>query len=207
VVTLKQFIFKYKNIVIGVIIIIFGLSIYIFNQMSGDKLVENVKLPPLNETKKETKIQEVSKQTKKIIVDVKGAVKSPGVYESFVDDRVQDLIKKAGGFQEKADQKQVNLAEKVHDEMVIYIPVKGEVIGTDFNEPTRGANQENGKVDINKASLEQLQTLTGIGPAKATAIIAYRDKNGGFKKVEDLKNVTGIGDKTFEKLKDSIAVQ
>jgi competence protein ComEA len=148
-----------------------------------------------------------------VIVDVKGAVKQPGVYEAKDQDRVIDMINKAGGLAETADETQINFALRVEDEMVIYIPAKGEkteeLAEIEIANIPGNPNKEDhdGKVNINIADESKLQTLTGIGPSKAAAIIEYRDTNGPFQTIEDLKSISGIGEKTFEKLKDQIKVK
>ncbi|MEK5173373.1 MULTISPECIES: helix-hairpin-helix domain-containing protein [Heyndrickxia] len=143
----------------------------------------------------------------KIIVDLKGEIVNPGIYEANNGERVQDLITKAGGFSKNADKLKVNLAQKVKDEMVIYVPKIGEEINVSlFDEGVGTINNSEGKVNINSANKDQLQTIPGIGPSKADAIIEYREQKGEFKKIEDIKNVTGIGEKTYEKLKDSISI-
>ncbi|PLS15166.1 competence protein ComEA [Bacillus sp. M6-12] len=149
-----------------------------------------------------------------IKVDVKGAVHSPGVYTAAAGDRVIDLIADAGNFTAKADKDKVNLAQSVVDQMVIYVPETGEqipqvtAIPEGSAETVKGAGPASGKekVNLNTAELADLETLPGIGPAKAAVIIEYRNQTG-FKTIEDLKNISGIGDKTFEKLKDFIIVQ
>lgn len=147
----------------------------------------------------------------KIMVDVKGQIKLPGVYQANTGERVIDIIGRAGGLTDKADQGQVNFAEHVQDEMIIYIPAKGEEGVTSpatsgGNQVTSGSNHKESKININKADETELQNLPGIGPAKAAAIIEYRNTNGPFKAVEELKNISGIGDKTFDKLKDLLAI-
>ncbi|NLY79783.1 MAG: comEA protein [Lysinibacillus sp.] len=147
----------------------------------------------------------------KVIVDVKGAVHFPGVYELSSDDRIIDAIQMAGGYLEDADTKYINHAQKLQDEMVIYIPKKGE----SFEEPpsaqfitqVSSTSKQDNKVNINTADESELTTLSGIGPSKAKAIIQYREEYGPYKTIEELKNVSGIGEKTFEKLKDSITVK
>ncbi|RKO61011.1 helix-hairpin-helix domain-containing protein [Caldibacillus debilis] len=145
-------------------------------------------------------------------VDVKGAVKKPGVYTASRSDRVLDLIERAGGFAEDADREKINLAQKVADEMVIYVPKIGEEM-PDFSGGTAGTGANGGegggaeKVNINTADESLLQTLPGIGPAKAKAIIEYREENGPFRSAEDIKNVSGIGEKTFEKIAGHISVK
>ena len=145
-------------------------------------------------------------------VDVKGSVQKPGVYEFTMGDRVTDVINKAGGLQDGADSRQVNMAQLVEDEMVIYIPKKGEVVESSMqrvpqSNETGGGSEANKKININKATSEELQELPGIGPSKATAIVQKREELGSFKTIEDLKEVTGIGEKTFEKLMESITVK
>lgn len=156
------------------------------------------------------KIEESREET--MMVDVKGAVVKPGVYEAQSGDRVIDIIHMAGGLLENADQNQINFAMKVSDEMVLYLPKIGEEEhNSEGTAPNFGSftasSSENGKVNLNTASESELQTLTGIGPSKAAAIIEYRDKNGAFKEIEQLKEISGIGDKTFEKLKENITVR
>lgn len=150
-----------------------------------------------------------------IMVDLKGAVVKPAVYKLAADDRVDDLIKMAGGFTSDADQKTVNLAAKLKDEEVIDVAKIGETpplsngqeasstINT-TNTLTSQDSTADKKVDINSADLAELETLNGIGDKKAQDIIDYRTKNGPFQTLDDLGNVAGFGDKTLEKLKDSI---
>ena len=149
-------------------------------------------------------------ETQKVFVDIKGAVKNEGVYELSNGSRVTDVVKLAGGFTEDADKKSVNLAEKVTDESMIYVARVGENVA-----PARTNSQVNGsaqqeessdKINLNTATLAELQTISGIGAKRAQDIIDYRDNNGGFKSVDDLTNVSGIGEKTLEKLKSEVSV-
>jgi competence protein ComEA len=169
-----------------------------------------------NETKQANNQNEQTKQVKKdedLMVDVKGEIKQPGVYHSNQNERVMDVIERAGGLTDNADKTQVNFAAHVQDEMVIYIPAKGEVTAgspansTSSIEAPKGSGAKDGKININKADENELQNLPGVGPAKAASIIQYRQDNGLFQSIEDLKKISGIGDKTFEKLKESISVQ
>ncbi|WKA60068.1 helix-hairpin-helix domain-containing protein [Planococcus shenhongbingii] len=143
-----------------------------------------------------------------LMVDIKGQVEKPGVYELPPDSRMKDAIDAAGGFLGTAEPKAINLAMKVQDEMVIYVPAVGEEAVLPAIQPSAAASAGAAEalVNLNTAADVDLMTLPGIGPSKAAAIIAYRTETGNFQKVEDLTNVTGIGDKTFEKLKDSITV-
>ena len=128
-------------------------------------------------------------------VHVCGAVKNPGIYEFTDGSRVFELIEKAGGFDEDADTESYNLALEVKDGQQIRIPYIGEEIVA-----------EEGLINLNKASVEELCAIPGIGESRAQAIIAYRDKNGGFKDVEELKEISGIKDATFEKIKPYVCV-
>lgn len=145
-----------------------------------------------------------------ITVDVKGAVKQPGVYELRSNSRVHDAIYKAGGMTPEANSQSVNLAQKLTDEAVIYVAKEGEDVpaaGGSMSPTTSSASSEKpGKVHLNRATEAELQTVSGIGQKRASDIIAYREANGPFRSVEDLKNVSGIGEKTLEKLKDAFTV-
>lgn len=136
----------------------------------------------------------------KVMVDVKGEVNKPGVYEVESDARVNEVIKLAGGFSEEADETPVNLAQKVQDEMVIMVPKAGELA---VNQAGHGTEQ---KVRINAATKEEIETLPGIGSSKAQAIIQYREEHGFFKTVEDLLEVSGIGEKTLEMMRDELQI-
>ena len=174
------------------------------NSMESELQGENTAKQPVEPAKEEQKADG-------IMVDVKGQIKQPGVYQANTGERVIDVISRAGGLTDKADQGMVNFAEHVKDEMIIYIPAKGEEglsspITSSGNPSSSVGSQNEAKININKADESELQNLPGIGPAKAAAIIEYRNTSGPFKAVEDLKNISGIGDKTFEKLKDLIAI-
>lgn len=150
--------------------------------------------------------QEVSRQP--LVVDVKGAVQKEGIYQLPAGSRVDDAIKAAGGLTEVADKKSVNLAQKLTDASVVYVASQGEnisVVTAQTTSNNEGSSASN-KVNINQASLSELQTISGIGAKRAQDIIDYRESNGGFKNLEDLKKVAGIGEKTFEKLKELIRI-
>ncbi|MCM3705229.1 MULTISPECIES: helix-hairpin-helix domain-containing protein [Cytobacillus] len=158
------------------------------------------------ETAGDTQAEQVMQTMK---ADIKGAVKKPGVYEAKEGERVIDLLEKAGGLTEEADSTKINFALKITDEMVIYVPEEGEILEEALavagNVEVKG-QQDSRKVNLNGADETELLTLPGIGPSKAAAIIEHRDTNGPFKNIEDLKLISGIGDKTFEKLKEHISV-
>ena len=142
-----------------------------------------------------------------IFVDIKGAVKNPGVYQMKVGDRVKDAIDAAGGLTEEADSQKVNLAKRLEDQMVIVVPKVGEEAEEiPAGETSKEATKE-GKVNINTATVEELKTLKGVGEKKAEAIIEYRKKNGSFQTKEDLMKVRGIGKKLFESFQERIVTQ
>lgn len=143
---------------------------------------------------------------KTIIVDVKGAVQKEGIYELKEGQRINDLIHLAGGFLPEADPKSVNLAQKLSDEAVVYVAKHGENVSVITSPSATSASATSDKVKLNTATLSDLQTITGIGAKRAQDIIDYRDANGGFKSLEDLKNVSGIGDKTFDKIKEELSL-
>lgn len=140
----------------------------------------------------------------KIFVDVKGAVKHPGVFETTKDKRVKDLIEEAGGLLDDADTSTLNLSQKVKDQMVIYVLKHGEKPKQISDGGSSSSNTD--VININTANKEQLMKISGVGKTKAEAIISYREKNGDFKKKEDITKVHGIGKATFEKIKDKIEV-
>ena len=142
-----------------------------------------------------------------IFVDIKGAVKKPGVYQMKVGDRVKDALDAAGGLTAEADSQKVNLAQRVEDQMVIVVPKVGEEAEAIPAGVTSKETSKEGKVNINTATVEELKTLKGVGEKKAEAIIEYRKKNGSFKTKEDLMKVRGIGKKLFESFEERIVTQ
>ena len=156
-------------------------------------------------TEKEVKEEPVEQDM--ITVDVKGAVKSPGIYDLPVGSRVNDAVQKAGGLTEQADSKSLNLAQKVSDEALVYVPTKGEEAASQqAGSGAASSTSKEKKVNINKASLEELKQVKGLGGKRAQDIIDHRESNGKFKSVDELKKVSGIGAKTIEKLKDYVTV-
>lgn len=157
------------------------------------------------EVKKEEKEEPLEQDL--ITVDVKGAVKSPGIYDLPVGSRVHDAVQKAGGLTEEADSKSLNLAQKISDEALVYVPTKGEEAASQqVASGTTASTSKDKKVNLNKASLEELKQVKGLGGKRAQDIIDHREANGKFKSVDELKKVSGIGAKTIEKLKDYVTV-
>ena len=149
-------------------------------------------------------------------VDIKGEVLRPGVYEFSCESRIQEVIKKAGGFTEEADETKINLAQKISDQMQIIVPnlhSKQEGGVTEGNSEkgnssnTTRSNSKQGTVNINTATLEELQTIKGIGKKKAEAILQYRKEHGAFRTKEDLLQVKGIGKKALEAIESQVTFQ
>ena len=140
-----------------------------------------------------------------ITVDVKGAVKSPGIYDLPVGSRINDAVQKAGGLTDNADSKSINLAQRISDEALVYVPTKEETTSQEAHSNASNT-KDNKKVNLNKASLEELKQVKGLGGKRAQDIIDHRETNGKFKSVDDLKKVSGIGAKTVEKLKEYVTV-
>ena len=141
----------------------------------------------------------------KIFVEIKGEVSKPDVYEISEGSIIRDLINLAGGLTSEANISNINRAEKLINNQLIVIPNKNDETIVESNNISQGITRD-GIININKASLSELQEITGIGEVKAQSIIDYREKNGGFKSIEDIKNVDGIGSKTFEKIKEKICI-
>ena len=181
------------------------------------------------------KVEDISKKEEKteinkVIVDIKGEVNTPGVYELTSDDTVMKAIDKAGGLTKNSNTSNINLSKKLEDEMVIIVyskteiqemkkenqivcPPCNDVCVTEEDEKAKLEEETSkdkdtiiDKININTSDETALQTLNGIGEAKAKAIIEYRNQNGKFKTIEDIKNVPGIGDSIYEKIKDNITV-
>ncbi len=205
-------IFKEKKFVIIIVLIIFMLGGIFYYVKNDNKVSEDVVLV----TKK---VSSTKVSNKKMYVDIKGSVNNPGVYEFKENDRVIDAINYAGGLSKYANTSNINLSQKLSSEMVIYVFSNKEIedgskasscstiCGVNVIEVNNCVDENNSsdKVNINNATLEELMTLTGIGESKAKNIIAYREKEK-FKTIEDIKNISGIGDALFEKIKDRIVV-
>lgn len=172
---------------------------------SKEKGTENYRVEKLEKNAEKNNVE-----NKYIIVDIKGAVANPKEYSLLEGARVRELIEAAGGLTQEADENSVHFSKVLKDEECIVVYKKGEVqtnnsISTNSVEVLQGNKNE--KLNINKATLNQLATLYGIGEVKAKAIIEYREKNGGFKSIEELDEVDGIGSKTVDKLRDKVDIK
>ncbi|WP_018923692.1 ComEA family DNA-binding protein [Salsuginibacillus kocurii] len=145
----------------------------------------------------------------KVTVDIKGEVNKPGVYELTSSARVIDAIEKAGGLNESAEARAVNQAERLVDEMVVYVPHESDYDeATGWDEPPAGDGGGAGdKLRINSAEQTELETLPGIGPQKAQAILEFREEHGPFEKVEELEEVNGIGPASLEQISELIEIR
>ena len=209
---MEELIEKIKEYKIIVICAILGLV------LGGFFFLKPVAQTPAKESNLQTEVTTVSKDEKEdknqkeevveqdlITVDVKGAVKSPGIYDLPVGSRINDAVQKAGGLTDNADSKSINLAQRISDEALVYVPTKEEATSQEAHSNASNT-KENKKVNLNKASLEELKQVKGLGAKRAQDIIDHRESNGKFKSVDDLKKVSGIGTKTIEKLKEYVTV-
>ena len=219
---MKEILEQHKTFIFGIVVI----SLIIFNLIVASQKPEVVEKQVTTKDEKST-----NDEVNRIKVDIKGCVKKPGVYEFLDYQRVIDAINKAGGLTELADTSNINLSKKLEDEMVVYIysqeqvaklkeaktsEEKEAIINKIENqletydpmeevEEKEVINEDNNKVSINNGTLEELMTLPGIGESKASAIIEYRKKTK-FETLEDLLNVSGIGNVTYEQLKEYITL-
>lgn len=206
---------KQKIIIIGIgILMLAFIGYYIINKTNKSEYIaltmeENQKMQNNIEDQENLNKDEIRKN----IVHVTGAVREQGIVEVEEGARISDVIDAAGGTTNEADLTKINLAYTVEDGQKIYVPnIKDEVsVESVTKEAGENVVEENSvetsKVNINTASQTELETLSGIGPSTALKIINYREQNGKFEKIEDIKVVPGIGDAKFESLKDSICVQ
>ncbi len=221
---------KQKVIIIVICSIIIIAFLYYIYTREGDTVVSIEENMTTNTEKIEEAEENSKEENMKIIVHVSGAVNKEGIVELEENSRIAEAIDKAGGLKENADIKSINLAFKLEDGMKIYIPTIEESIeqknqnediigktskemisssGIVQGEQTNTQNQQkkNEKININIATQTQLETLPGIGPSTALKIINYREENGNFKNVEDIKEVSGIGDAKYENIKNLICVK
>ena len=228
---------NYKKFIMPSFLLLINLTSFMFLftmiNRKEEKIESNSKItydaPVIEEIEKtdeETQVQEEIQESnecsndneEKIFVDIKGSVKTPGVYELNINSRVIDAIKASGGLNKDANTSYINLSKKLEDGDVIIIYSNKEIeeaekqnniieVPCDCSNIKNETNEEetsNSKININTASLEELQTLNGIGESKAALIIEYRTSNGKFKSIEELKNVKGISEKIFSKIKENI---
>ena len=211
----KRWLMEYKkvlSIIGGVLAVI--VIILVGRGMMASSMKEKVMVTNAVNT---TRVEETTTMMpQNCYVDIKGEVLRPGVYEFSCESRIQEVIKKAGGFTEDADETKINLAQKISDQMQIIVPnlnSKQEGGVTEGNSEkgnlsnTTPSNLKQGTVNINTATLEELQTIKGIGKKKAEAILQYRKEHGAFRTKEDLLQVKGIGKKALEAIESQVNFQ
>ena len=211
----KRWLMEYKkvlSIIGGVLAVI--VIILVGRGMMASSMKEKVMVTNAVNT---TRVEETTTiMPQNCYVDIKGEVLRPGVYEFSCESRMQEVIKKAGGFTEEADETKINLAQKITDQMQIIVPnlhSKQEGGVTEGNSEkgnlsnTTPSNSKQGTVNINTATLEELQTIKGIGKKKAEAILQYRKEHGAFRTKEDLLQVKGIGKKALEAIESQVTFQ
>ena len=201
-----------KNILIKIgiiIVIIIGVIYNVF--ISKDNSEEIVYSEIFVNENKEDRI--IENETKTIKVYVTGEVNNPGVIELEENSRIEDAINIAGGLTNNANLLEVNLAYHLEDGQKLYIPNINDKEGKEYITIENGEkivenskSKANSKININKGDIEELKKLPGVGDSLAQRIISYRKENGQFKSIEDLKNVSGIGEKKFESLKEYIEI-
>lgn len=145
-------------------------------------------------------------ETDIIYVQVSGAVNHPGVYELPLGSRVFQALELAGGMIQEAQEKSINQAQTLEDGQMIWVPTVEEAAALPEQQPESLA-KDDGKVNLNTATKEELQTLPGIGEAKAQSIVAWREEHGSFTQIEDIMKIEGIKEGVFSKIKDSVKVQ
>lgn len=192
--------------IIGIIIVVITIVLYIaigYFSNGKDELIKN-NTESIYEEENDT---ELPLKDSKIVVEIKGEVNNPNVYYLDEESIIQDLIDMAGGITDKGDLENINRAQELTDHECVVIPSceEGNTHITS-EETTTSIGSNSDKVNINTANEAELQTLTGIGESRAQAIIDYREENGRFKSIEDIKNISGIGDKMFEKIKEHITI-
>ena len=199
---------KKQIILLGIVVLMMlvgctGCKKQSYLETQSDLQEEHTKSADTTEEKKQQ-----TEQVTEIYVQIDGAVKKPGVYTFSEESRVYELIEAAGGLLPEAYDLGINQAKRLADGEKIYVYTKEEIengAGTTDTQNPKGQTDD-GKVNINTASVEELMTLSGIGETRAKDIIAYRNAHGAFSLPEDLKNVSGIGDSTYNKIADAIIV-
>lgn len=216
---MSPFLEKYKKVLVILGSIVAALLLYFFNTQnsSTQSSIQTIgSITPLAAMEPNEPKAIENTVPEKFVIDVKGAVRYPGVYTLDEGMRIVDAVEAAGGYTEQANATLINHAQKLQDEMVLYIPKLGEQLSEELEalvtESPRSSSSssginKSGKINLNKADESELTQLPGIGPSKANAIIQHRTEQGNFQTIEDLKKVSGIGEKTFEQLKDLIDVK
>lgn len=224
------------SLLLVVVLSISGVSLYKVNCNKKEKVEKEEVLLASKKTTKAKKVSDNKEEVDDYYykVDIKGEVVNPGLYSVSDESRVSDVIALAGGLTEVGDTSVINLSKKVSDEMVIIIYSREEVRNfkvtkeeekqviencqngyegvfndaciDNSDDSLENVGDSTGNISINTATVEELQSLRGIGLEKAKKIVSYREENGEFKSIEDIKNVAGIGDSIFDKIKENITL-
>lgn len=208
---------KKKIIIFILILLICPITLIIKDKFESKEDIyvltqEDENLPKEDMEEEDTKKEEHNIGNKEITVYISGEVGEPGIVTLAEGDRLATAVEKVGGTTKKADLNGVNMAIKLQDEMHYIIPkvgesAKGDNSEVESNNITQGETTKTSQININTATIEELDTLPGVGEATANKIITHRSDNGEFKSIEEIKNVNGIGDKKFEEIKDLICVK
>lgn len=194
------------SVIVIVLMVLIVLTFYRMTAANDATLLLTAAAEPTLQTVVEMPTA-VPSPTVEIAVDMIGAVRQPGVVYLSSPARIADAVNAAGGLAPDADREQINLAAHVTDGQQIRVPRVGETEASSTDQVAAEDEHGGGQlIDINVAQADELETLSGVGPVTAQAIIEYRSANGGFAQIEDLQNVKGIGPRTFDKLKDHITV-
>lgn len=188
-------------------------NVYIVSQSEvreEESISNNISDEKDNKEKEQIKIENTNKKT--ITVFISGEVKNPGVVAIDAEKRLSDAVNELGGTTENADLNKVNLAVKLKDESHYIIPKIGDNLEshnkeTFENNIENDLNNKNNLININTASIQELDALPGVGEATANKIVNYREEKGKFNSIEEIKNVNGIGDKKYEELKTLISIE
>lgn len=191
-------------VIVFIVISIFG---YKFINTYNPTNIEDAEVLKINDNLLQEEEQEEINENEIIMVHISGEVYNPGLIELKSGDRINDAVELSGGLKKDADIDRINLSKKLQDEDKIYIPKKGEELEQiNLVQDNTSSSNLGGKIDINNCTKEMLISLPGIGEATAEKIIKYR-KEIKFKKIEDIMEVSGIGEKKFQAIKDSIVVK
>lgn len=207
---------KKLAILLAIVLICLG-SMIIYSRINDEQALI---LPPDDDSvqqeekgsSSDIKTQEETKETEAVWIDLQGAVQRPGVYQLAPGSRMHEAVQLAGGLLPVAERRAVNLAQSIRDGEVIYIPRKDEWDEEAWKQSItqqmerKDSGQDTITISINKATAEELTSLPGIGEAKASAILSYREKNGPFLSKEEIMEVSGIGEKLFGRMKDLISL-
>jgi len=208
---------KKKIIIFILILFICPIGLVIKDKLESKDdiyvLTEEEKSSDESMEEQEIKKEENNITDKKITVYVSGAVNKPGIVTLNEGDRLAKAVEKVGGTTKKADLNGINMAIKLQDEMHYIVPRIGEVVKDSASEVVSEGNfnqaesSKTSQININTATIEELDKLPGVGEATANKIVNHRSENGEFKSIEEIKNVNGIGDKKFEEMKNLICVK